>query len=245
MKFPKPQPCFVGERLSFFPSFAHLVLTRSALYSPLTLSSIPDTVYLPHTMPKSALSQLSLSPLDRQVSPTLAHFNRLAGTQSGQDKLLMTYSCERSFSPAGGGFVEIQLPETASRAGRGTDEAFVGPCRRCARRHRHPQFEALGYQGQERSCDEGGEASCGGFRREGAVRFLPFCLSCAHTNELPASRYRLFGVFPMIQWAQSLNDEEAQKGKDKVVLRLEKLQAWSMLIYYPLEHICTPLPFLS
>jgi hypothetical protein len=42
----------------------------------------------------------------------------------------------------------------------------------------------------------------------------------------------------MIQRAQSLNNDEAQKGKDGTVLKLEKLQAWSMLIYYPLEHIC-------
>jgi hypothetical protein len=45
----------------------------------------------------------------------------------------------------------------------------------------------------------------------------------------------------MIQWAQSLNNDESQKGKDRTVLKLEKLQAWSMLIYYPLEHICVSL----
>ncbi|GAA5825059.1 hypothetical protein JCM11251_006080 [Rhodosporidiobolus azoricus] len=48
--------------------------------------------------------------------------------------------------------------------------------------------------------------------------------------------YRLFGIFPIIQWAQSLNDPASQPA-DKQILLLEKLQAWSMLLYYPLEHI--------
>lgn len=37
-------------------------------------------------------SSLSLSPFDLP-SPGLAHFNRLVGSQSGQDKLFMVYSC--------------------------------------------------------------------------------------------------------------------------------------------------------
>lgn len=36
--------------------------------------------------------KLSLSPF-ALPSPALAHFNRVAGSQSGQDKLFMVYQC--------------------------------------------------------------------------------------------------------------------------------------------------------
>ncbi|GAA6064081.1 hypothetical protein JCM10212_002723 [Sporobolomyces blumeae] len=47
--------------------------------------------------------------------------------------------------------------------------------------------------------------------------------------------YRLFGLLPIIQWAQSLNDP-ASRPKDGQLLLIQRLQAWSMLLYYPLEH---------
>lgn len=62
-------------------------------------------------------------------------------------------------------------------------------------------------------------------------------------TEAPNSSYRLFGIFPIISWAQSLNDPATQP-KDKQQLLFNKIQAWSMLLYYPLEHCCE-LPVLS
>lgn len=50
----------------------------------------------------------------------------------------------------------------------------------------------------------------------------------------------MFGIFPIIAWAQSLNDPATQP-KDKQHLMIQKLQAWSMLLYYPLEHLCQSL----
>ncbi|KDE09840.1 hypothetical protein MVLG_00238 [Microbotryum lychnidis-dioicae p1A1 Lamole] len=47
--------------------------------------------------------------------------------------------------------------------------------------------------------------------------------------------YRLFGLFPIIQWAQALNDP-AKRPADGQLALINKLQAWSMLFYYPLEH---------
>ncbi|KAL8278775.1 hypothetical protein RQP46_008844 [Phenoliferia psychrophenolica] len=47
--------------------------------------------------------------------------------------------------------------------------------------------------------------------------------------------YRLLGIFPIISWVQSLNDP-ATAPKDKKLARIEWLQGWSMLIYYPMEH---------
>lgn len=60
-------------------------------------------------------------------------------------------------------------------------------------------------------------------------------------TEAPNSSYRLFGIFPIISWAQSLNDPATQP-KDKQQLLFNKIQAWSMLLYYPLEHCCELLP---
>lgn len=42
--------------------------------------------------PTSMSKKLSLSPF-ALPSPALAHFNRVAGSQSGQDKLFMVYQC--------------------------------------------------------------------------------------------------------------------------------------------------------
>lgn len=50
-------------------------------------------------------------------------------------------------------------------------------------------------------------------------------------------RYRLLGLFPIISWAQSLNDP-ASAPKDKQLALIQKLQCWAMLVYYPLEHYC-------
>lgn len=58
------------------------------------------------------MSKLSLSPFDLP-SPALAHFNRVAGSQSGQDKLFMVYQCgsdgylERATLP---GLVSCETP---------------------------------------------------------------------------------------------------------------------------------------
>lgn len=50
-------------------------------------------------------------------------------------------------------------------------------------------------------------------------------------------RYRLFGLLPIIQWAQSLNDP-ATAPKDSQLKWIQKAQCWAMLTYYPLEHFC-------
>ncbi|GAA5867940.1 hypothetical protein JCM8547_003420 [Rhodosporidiobolus lusitaniae] len=124
-------------------------------------------------------SSLSLSPFDLP-SPGLLHFNRLAGTQSGQDKLFMVYQ--------------------------------------------YAAYVACALLNSKRF---GTKA-----RRDLAGRIEKLRATISDARVL----YRLFGLFPMIAWAQSLNTEEAKK-KDKQLLRLEKLQAWSMILYYPLEHI--------
>lgn len=53
-------------------------------------------------------------------------------------------------------------------------------------------------------------------------------------------RYRLFGLLPILQWAQSLNDP-ATAPEDGQIRLIERLQVWSMILYYPLEHWCTSL----
>lgn len=65
----------------------------SLIRLPTTLHSrldvLPSSQYRPHIM----ASKLSLSPFD-VPSATLAHFNRVAGSTSGQDKIFMIYACE-------------------------------------------------------------------------------------------------------------------------------------------------------
>ncbi|BGP17652.1 hypothetical protein JCM10213_001305 [Rhodosporidiobolus nylandii] len=126
-------------------------------------------------MPKT----LSLSPFDLP-SPALAHFNRLAGSQSGQDKLFMVYQ--------------------------------------------YAAYVAIALLNSKRF---GSKA-----RRDLAVRMEKLRATISDARVL----YRLFGLFPILSWAQSLNDPASQP-QDKQILLLEKLQAWSMLLYYPLEHI--------
>ncbi|GAA6028648.1 hypothetical protein JCM8097_007328 [Rhodosporidiobolus ruineniae] len=122
---------------------------------------------------------LSLSPFDLP-SPALAHFNRLAGSQSGQDKLFMVYQYAA--------YVVIAILNS-KRFGSKT-------------------------------------------RRDLALRIEKLRATISDARVL----YRLFGLFPIIEWAQSLNDPASQP-KDKQLLLLNKLQAWSMILYYPLEHI--------
>ncbi|GAA5903622.1 hypothetical protein JCM5296_001372 [Sporobolomyces johnsonii] len=124
-------------------------------------------------------SKLSLSPFDLP-SPMLAHFNRVAGSTSGQDKLFMVYA------------YAAHVVVAALRS------------KRLANKTRLDLAERL---------DK-----------------LRGVISDARVL------YRLFGLFPMISWAQSLNDPASQP-KDKQLLLIQKLQAWSMIIYYPLEHI--------
>lgn len=50
--------------------------------------------------------------------------------------------------------------------------------------------------------------------------------------------YRLFGLFPIIGWMQSMHDPKTAP-KDAILSKIEYLQGLSMLCYYPLEHICT------
>lgn len=46
--------------------------------------------------------------------------------------------------------------------------------------------------------------------------------------------FRIFGLFPIIQWAQSLNSP-ATAPKDKRIRWIERAQAWSMMLFYPME----------
>ncbi|BGP41396.1 hypothetical protein JCM10449v2_005374 [Rhodotorula kratochvilovae] len=124
-------------------------------------------------------SSFSLSPFDLP-SPGLAHFNRVAGSQSGQDKLFMVYQYAA--------YIAVAVLNS-KRFGNKT-------------------------------------------RRDLALRVEKLRATISDARVL----YRLFGIFPIIAWAQSLNDP-ARQPKDKQLLTLQRLQAWSMLLYYPLEHI--------
>lgn len=124
-------------------------------------------------------SKLSLSPF-ALPSPALAHFNRVAGSQSGQDKLFMVYQ--------------------------------------------YAAYVAVAALNSKRF---GNKA-----RADLAMRIEKLRATIADARTL----YRLFGIFPIIAWAQSLNDPATQP-KDKQHLMIQKLQAWSMLLYYPLEHL--------
>jgi len=46
--------------------------------------------------------------------------------------------------------------------------------------------------------------------------------------------WRLWGILPIIQWFNSL---ERSQPPTRNLLTIERLQAWSMLAYYPLEHV--------
>lgn len=48
---------------------------------------------------------------------------------------------------------------------------------------------------------------------------------------------RFFGLFPIISWIYSLENKSTQP-QDAKVRDVQRLQAWSMLAYYPLEHLC-------
>ncbi|TIB66971.1 hypothetical protein E3P77_01898 [Wallemia ichthyophaga] len=45
---------------------------------------------------------------------------------------------------------------------------------------------------------------------------------------------RLWGLLPMLQWAESI---ESERKVSKLSLNVERLQALSMIIYFPLEHL--------
>ncbi|TNY19359.1 peroxisomal biogenesis factor 11 [Rhodotorula diobovata] len=123
-------------------------------------------------------SGLSLSPFD-MPSPALAHFVRVAGSQSGQDRLFMVYQYA----------AYIAIAVLNSKRLRNKTRADV------------------------------------------AIRIEKLRATISDARVL----YRIFGIFPIIAWAQSLNDP-ARQPKDKQLLTLQRLQTWSMLLYYPLEH---------
>ncbi|BGP56487.1 hypothetical protein JCM8202v2_004107 [Rhodotorula sphaerocarpa] len=121
-------------------------------------------------------SKLSLSPF-APPSSALAHFNRVAGSQAGQDKLFMVY------------------------------QSYVAVAALTSKRFGNKARANLAMR----------------------IEKLRATISDARTL------YRLFGIFPIISWAKSLNDPATQP-KDKQQLLFNKIQAWSMLLYYPLEH---------
>ncbi|TIA86687.1 hypothetical protein E3P99_03591 [Wallemia hederae] len=45
---------------------------------------------------------------------------------------------------------------------------------------------------------------------------------------------RLWGLLPMLQWAESI---ESERKVSRLALNIERLQALSMTVYYPLEHL--------
>jgi hypothetical protein len=52
---------------------------------------------------------------------------------------------------------------------------------------------------------------------------------------------RFFGLFPIIAWALSLEQKDGNSNataQSKILKNVQRLQAWSMLVYYPLEHAC-------
>ncbi|GAA6023009.1 hypothetical protein JCM11491_000355 [Sporobolomyces phaffii] len=124
------------------------------------------------------VAKLSLSPFDTP-SATLARFNKIAGSTSGQDKIFMVYA------------YAAHLVTAALRSPRLANKARIDLADR--------------------------------------IEKLRGVISDARVL------YRLFGLFPIIQWAQSLNDPATQP-KDRQLLLIQRLQAWSMLLYYPLEH---------
>ncbi|GAA5907892.1 hypothetical protein JCM8208_001978 [Rhodotorula glutinis] len=123
-------------------------------------------------------SGLSLSPFS-MPSPVLAHFVRVSGSQSGQDRLFMVYQYAAHIVVAALNSKRLQSKTNADLALR--------------------------------------------------VEKLRATISDARVL------YRIFGIFPIIQWAQSLNDPSRQP-KDKQLLTLQRLQCLSMILYYPLEH---------
>jgi hypothetical protein len=48
---------------------------------------------------------------------------------------------------------------------------------------------------------------------------------------------RFFGLVPIISWMLSL-ESKASTAMDSKTRNLQRLQAWSMIAYYPLEHAC-------
>ncbi|GAA5832227.1 hypothetical protein JCM5353_008205 [Sporobolomyces roseus] len=124
------------------------------------------------------VSKLSLSPFG-VPSPVLAHFNRIAGSTSGQDKIFMVYA------------YAAHVVAAALRSPRLANKTRIDLAER--------------------------------------IEKLRGIISDARVL------YRLFGIFPIIQWAQSLNDP-ATRPKDGQLLMIQRLQTISMLIYYPLEH---------
>lgn len=48
---------------------------------------------------------------------------------------------------------------------------------------------------------------------------------------------RFFGLVPIISWMLSL-ESQASARTDSKTRNLQRMQAWSMLAYYPLEHAC-------
>lgn len=54
---------------------------------------------------------------------------------------------------------------------------------------------------------------------------------------------RFFGLLPIIAWMFSLeqkDDTSPQTLQSKIVKNVQRVQAWSMMAYYPLEHACKP-----
>ncbi|KAG7099627.1 hypothetical protein E1B28_001455 [Marasmius oreades] len=63
-----------------------------------------------------------------------------------------------------------------------------------------------------------------------AARFSKFCRVLSSSRTL----YRFWGLIPILQWMISL---ERNPQPTRNLLNIERLQGWSMLGYYPLEHL--------
>lgn len=52
---------------------------------------------------------------------------------------------------------------------------------------------------------------------------------------------RFFGLFPIIAWLFSLEQKDTSAPatpENRLLKNVQRLQAWSMMAYYPLEHAC-------
>ncbi|KAF9270628.1 hypothetical protein L218DRAFT_1072021 [Marasmius fiardii PR-910] len=65
---------------------------------------------------------------------------------------------------------------------------------------------------------------------DAAARFSKFCRVLSSSRTL----YRFWGLIPIVQWMISL---ERNPQPTRKLLNIERLQGWSMLGYYPLEHL--------
>lgn len=208
---------------------ALLVLTAQGRRRP-TMSDIEKRVHRQDDDATDRYNPLALArfvPQSQKSAQLLGKVNRLLGSVSGLDRVLMLVQVRSCASEASQTGDDADLAATVCSVWSVPCVQYGGPLLAALLTKSNPLSRRL----DQLSAGKG----LIGARRAGLAQSLSLL-----ATKLSDARMllRFAGLFPIISWMLSLERPETAPA-DRTTRNVQRLQVWSMLAYYPAEHICT------